>query len=118
MLRGLYHAACALRHCKLPAAEAGRWDNVANTLRVAGYGTVDARVSWRFAPAWTLQAHLVNAFDRDYATSAWYAQPGREFGAGRGDGDEQARFHADAGEPARGAGNTTHAEEYVVAVRG
>ena len=60
-------------------AEAGRWDNVANTLRVAGYGTVDARVSWRFAPAWTLQAHLVNAFDRDYATSAWYAQPGREF---------------------------------------
>ena len=51
---------------------------IANTLRVGGYGTVDARVSWRFAPAWTLQANLVNAFDRDYATSAWYAQPGRE----------------------------------------
>ena len=60
-------------------AEAARWDDVANTLRVGGYGTVDARVSWRFAPAWTLQANLVNAFDRDYATSAWYAQPGREF---------------------------------------
>ena len=59
-------------------AEAARWDDVANTLRVGGYGTVDARVSWRFAPAWTLQANLVNAFDRDYATSAWYAQPGRE----------------------------------------
>ncbi|HSD16667.1 MAG TPA: TonB-dependent receptor [Thermomonas sp.] len=60
-------------------AEAARWDDVANTLRVGGYGTVDARVSWRFSPAWTLQANLVNAFDRDYATSAWYAQPGREF---------------------------------------
>jgi vitamin B12 transporter len=59
--------------------EAARWDDVANTLRVGGYGTVDARASWKFAPAWTLQANLVNAFDRDYATSAWYAQPGREF---------------------------------------
>ena len=60
-------------------AEAARWDDVANTLRVGGYGTVDARVSWRFAADWTLQANLVNAFDRDYATSAWYRQPGREF---------------------------------------
>ena len=60
-------------------AEAARWDDVANSLRVAGFATVDARVSWRFAPAWTLQANLVNAFDRDYATSAWYAQPAREF---------------------------------------
>ena len=60
-------------------AEAARWDDVANTLRVGGYSTVDARVSWRFAPAWTLQANVVNAFDRDYTTSAWYAQPGREF---------------------------------------
>ena len=59
--------------------EAARWDDVANTLRVGGYGTVDARLSWRFAPAWTLQANLVNAFDRHYQTSAWYAQPGREF---------------------------------------
>lgn len=60
-------------------AEAARWDDVANTLRVAGYGTVDARVSWRFAADWTLQANLVNALDRDYQTSAWYSQPGREF---------------------------------------
>lgn len=60
-------------------AEGARWDDAANTLRVGGYGTLDARVSWRFASDWTLQANLVNAFDRDYATSAWYAQPGREF---------------------------------------
>ncbi|MDE2407442.1 MAG: TonB-dependent receptor [Xanthomonadaceae bacterium] len=60
-------------------AEAARWDDVANSLRVGGYGTLDGRVSWRFAPGWTLQANLINAFDKHYQTSAWYAQPGREY---------------------------------------
>ena len=60
-------------------AEAARWDDTANTLRVDGYGTLDARVSWRFTPGWTLQANVVNAFDKRYETSAWYNQPGREF---------------------------------------
>ena len=59
-------------------AEAARWDDAGNQLRVGGYGTADARVSWRFADAWTLQANLVNAFDRNYETSAYYQQPGRE----------------------------------------
>ena len=59
-------------------AEAARWDDVGNHLRVGGHGTVDARVSWRFASDWTLQANLVNAFDRTYASSAYYQQPGRE----------------------------------------
>jgi vitamin B12 transporter len=63
-------------------AEAARWDDVANTLRVSGYGTVDARVSWRFAAGWTLQANLANAFDRRYDTTAYYNQPGREWGLG------------------------------------
>ena len=60
-------------------AEAARWDDVANTQRVGGYATLDARVSWGFAPAWTLQANAVNLLDRRYQTSAWYPQPGREF---------------------------------------
>ena len=60
--------------------EAARWDDVANSLRVGGYGTLDARVSWRFARDWTLQATLVNAFDKTYETSAYYNQPGREYG--------------------------------------
>ena len=59
-------------------AEAARWDDAGNSLRVGGYGTADARVSWRFASDWTLQANLVNAFDRTYETSAYYLQPGRE----------------------------------------
>ncbi len=59
--------------------EAARWDDVSNSLRVGGYGTLDGRVSWRFAPAWTLQANVVNLFDKHYETSAWYVQPGREY---------------------------------------
>ena len=59
--------------------EGERWDDVANTLRVGGYGTVDARIAWRFAPGWTVQANLSNVFDKRYETSAWYNQPGREF---------------------------------------
>ncbi|HWS78916.1 MAG TPA: TonB-dependent receptor, partial [Thermomonas sp.] len=63
-------------------AEGARWDDVANTLRVAGYGTVDARASWRFATGWSLQAGVVNAFDRGYETTAYYTQPGREWTLG------------------------------------
>ena len=59
-------------------AEAARWDDTANTLRVGGYATLDTRVSWRVASAWTLQATVVNALDKRYQTSAWYPQPGRE----------------------------------------
>ena len=40
----------------------------------------DRRV--RFASDWTLQATLVNAFDKGYETGAYYHQPGREFGLG------------------------------------
>ena len=60
-------------------AEAARWDDVANTLRVGGYATVDARADWQFAPAWRLQASVINLFDRRYQTAAYYNQPGREF---------------------------------------
>jgi vitamin B12 transporter len=59
-------------------AEAARWDDTANALRVGGYATLDARVSWHVASAWTLQAAVVNALDKRYQTSAWYPQPGRE----------------------------------------
>ena len=59
--------------------EAARWDDVGNSLRVGGYATLDGRVSWRFAREWTLQANVVNLFDKRYETSAWYVQPGREY---------------------------------------
>ena len=56
-----------------------RFDDVANTLEVAGFSTLDLRAEWRVAPAWTLQARAGNVFDRDYETAAYYAQQGRNY---------------------------------------
>ncbi|NCT88823.1 TonB-dependent vitamin B12 receptor [Stenotrophomonas acidaminiphila] len=56
-----------------------RFDNAANTLRLAGYGTVDLRVEYALNEAWSLQARAANVFDRAYETVAWYNQPGREY---------------------------------------
>ncbi|HVQ33260.1 MAG TPA: TonB-dependent receptor, partial [Lysobacter sp.] len=59
--------------------EQRRWDDVANTLAVGGFSTLDLRAEWRVAPAWTLQARAGNVFDRDYETAAYYAQQGRNY---------------------------------------
>ena len=49
-----------------------RFDNGTNTLRVAGYGTLDLRADWRVAREWTLGLRLNNE------TVYGYNQPGRE----------------------------------------
>lgn len=56
-----------------------RFDDAANRVRLAGYGTVDLRAEYAFTPDWTLQAKASNVFDRDYQTVNWYNQPGREY---------------------------------------
>jgi len=61
------------------SATGHRFDNAANTLRLAGYGTVDLRVEYALNEAWSLQARAANVFDRAYETVAWYNQPGREY---------------------------------------
>jgi vitamin B12 transporter len=60
--------------------EGGRHDDVANTLRLPGYATVDLRAEFALHPDWTLQGRVGNVFDREYETAAYYAQPGREYG--------------------------------------
>jgi vitamin B12 transporter len=60
-------------------AEGARFDDVANTLRVGGYATVDLRTEFAWRPDWTVQAEIRNAFDRRYETAAYFNQPGREF---------------------------------------
>ena len=60
--------------------EGERYDDVANTLRLPGYATVDLRVEYALHADWTLQGRVANAFDRDYETAAYYRQPGREYG--------------------------------------
>lgn len=57
-----------------------RYDNLANTDRLGGYSTLDLRLEYAIAPAWTLQAKVGNVFDRDYETVAWYNQSGRTYG--------------------------------------
>lgn len=57
-----------------------RYDNVANSVRLAGYGTLDLRLEYAISDTWTVQARASNVFDREYETIAWYNQPGREYG--------------------------------------
>lgn len=59
-------------------AEGRRYDDVANTLSMGGYVTVDARAEVRLAPAWRVQARLANLFDRRFETARLFNQPGRE----------------------------------------
>jgi vitamin B12 transporter len=56
-----------------------RFDNLANTRRLGGYATVDLLAEWAFAPGWRVQARGDNVFDREYATAAFYPQPGSEW---------------------------------------
>jgi vitamin B12 transporter len=56
------------------------YDDAANQVRLAGYGTVDLRVEYAINDAWTLQARANNVFDREYETVGWYNQSGREYG--------------------------------------
>ncbi len=56
-----------------------RYDNLANTTRMAGYGLTDVRAGFAFTDAWSVQASLNNAFDKRYETAALYSQPGRNW---------------------------------------
>ena len=56
-----------------------RFDNLANTRPLGGYTTVDLLAEWQVGRDWRLMARGENLFDRDYATAAFYPQPGREW---------------------------------------
>jgi len=60
-------------------AEGPRYDDVANTMRLPGYATLDLRAEVALTDALTLQGRVANVFDRDYETVAFYNQPGREW---------------------------------------
>jgi vitamin B12 transporter len=55
-----------------------RFDNLSNSRRLGSYAVFDLLGEWRVRPNVTLQARVANALDRDYATAAFYPQPGRE----------------------------------------
>jgi vitamin B12 transporter len=56
-----------------------RFDNLSNTRRLGSYATVDLMAEWAFAPGWRLQARGENVLNREYATAAFFPQPGREW---------------------------------------
>ncbi|MBB5861397.1 TonB-dependent vitamin B12 receptor [Xanthomonas arboricola] len=56
-----------------------RFDDLANTERLAGYGLLDLRVSYAVTADWKVSLTANNVFDRQYETARWYAQPGRNY---------------------------------------
>ncbi|HEB99199.1 MAG TPA: TonB-dependent vitamin B12 receptor [Thiotrichales bacterium] len=56
-----------------------RYDDLANTRPLAGYGLVHLRGEYRLDKGWRLQGKVENLFDKDYETAAYYNQPGRSF---------------------------------------
>lgn len=56
-----------------------RYDDAANGVRLAGYGTLDVRLEYALSADWSVLARAANVFDRRYETVAWYNQPGREY---------------------------------------
>ncbi|MCZ4304733.1 TonB-dependent vitamin B12 receptor [Zoogloeaceae bacterium G21618-S1] len=58
-------------------AASHRYDEVANTHRLGGYGVVDLRAEYKLAADWRLQGTIGNAFDHEYETARFYNQEGR-----------------------------------------
>ena len=59
--------------------EGKRYDDVANTRRLPGYGTLDLRAEYAINADLIVQARVANVFDHDYQTAAFYNQAGREW---------------------------------------
>lgn len=59
--------------------EGKRYDDQANSNRLAGFATLDLRGEYRITPTWRLQTRLANLFDADYQTALGYNQQGRAF---------------------------------------
>ncbi len=58
-------------------ADGKRYDDLANTRELSGYGTVDLRAEYIIAKDWLLQARVENLFDKEYETVDFFNQQGR-----------------------------------------
>ena len=63
-------------------ASAYRFDDAANSRRLAGYGIVNVTAEWRVDRSWTLTARADNLLDRNYQLASGYATGGATFFAG------------------------------------
>jgi vitamin B12 transporter len=60
-------------------AQGERYDDLGNTRRLGGYGTLDLRAEYAITPAWLVQGRVANVADHDYETAAFYNQAGRSY---------------------------------------
>ena len=60
-------------------AQSNRFDNTQNTIKVAGYTTLDLRSAYHLNKNWMFSAKLNNLLDKNYQTVDTYNMPGRNF---------------------------------------
>jgi len=60
-------------------AESKRYDDLANTRELGGFGTLDMRAGYEFVKSWMLEASANNIFDKDYQTVEYFEQDGRNY---------------------------------------
>ncbi|MDD5460902.1 MAG: TonB-dependent receptor [Methylococcales bacterium] len=60
-------------------AQGERFDDIQNTIRVAGYVTVDLRSAYHFNKNWMVSAKLNNLLDKNYQTVDTFNSAGRNF---------------------------------------
>ncbi|MCG7599898.1 TonB-dependent receptor [Halomonas sp. McH1-25] len=58
-------------------AQDHRYDDEENDDRLAGYGLLNLRAGWEFAPLWTARLTVDNVFDKQYETAGDYINAGR-----------------------------------------
>jgi vitamin B12 transporter len=54
-----------------------RFDNAANTTRLAGYGLLNLYTTWQFTPDWSLLLRVNNVADKNYEIARNYGTSGR-----------------------------------------
>ncbi|WP_111414651.1 TonB-dependent receptor domain-containing protein [Billgrantia lactosivorans] len=54
-----------------------RYDDAANQDRIGGFGLVNLRAGWQFAPLWSARLTVENALDKEYETARDYLNAGR-----------------------------------------
>ena len=63
-------------------ASSARYDDVANLVRMGGYGIVNLTLDWPVGKGWTLFARGNNVFDKNYQLAADFSTGGAQFFAG------------------------------------
>ncbi|MFW6346569.1 MAG: TonB-dependent receptor domain-containing protein, partial [Halomonas sp.] len=53
-------------------AQNHRYDDAANENRLAGFGLVNLRAGWNFAPLWSARLTVENALDKEYTTARFF----------------------------------------------